>query len=134
MPNQHSSFLKPLNTGNEKQNNEIVPLDILKEKNKHEKDVQREQHGHEKDLQKQQHEHEIEMLKKKMGALGRFFGTDDNSSKNITAIICCLLLVFALGVSLGAYFAKDDVSFAKWMWGAILPIISLSMGYLFGKK
>lgn len=132
MPINHSSFIT--DSGDAKKENEIYPLNYLKEQNKHEKDVQREQHEHEKDVQREQHEHELALLRKKMGALGCFFGSDDNSSKNITAIICCLLLVFALGVSLGAYFAKGDVAFAKWIWGAILPIVSLSLGYLFGKK
>lgn len=129
-----SRFLDIQAQENGSQGNSIASLDLLKEQNRHQKALQAEQHAHEKEIQKEQHEHESAMLNKKMGWLGSFFGSEENSSKNITAFICCLLLVFALGVSIGAYFCKNDTSFAKWLWGAILPIVSLSLGYLFGKK
>lgn len=116
-------FLDPNNHGNNPNENSIVSLDILRERNKHQKALQTEQHAH-----------DLEILNKKMGVMGRFFGIEDNSSKNITALICCLLITFCLGGTVATYLVEKNFTFAKWMWGQVFPFISLAMGYLFGKK
>ena len=57
-----------------------------------------------------------------------------NSSKNITAIINIILLIGATAVSSVVYFCEQDKAFVKAIWTGVLPIVTLSLGYLFGKK
>ena len=40
----------------------------------------------------------------------------------------------ASAISLIIYFDKGDTDFIKAIWASITPIVSLSLGYLFGKK
>ena len=69
-----------------------------------------------------------------LGWFGRLFGSKENSSRNITGAVCLSFTAGATLVSLIVYFGKDDIEFVKGMWEIICPIITLSLGYLFGKR
>lgn len=69
-----------------------------------------------------------------LGLLGKLFGGEQNSSKNITALINICLLLGATAISLVIYFSEKDKDFVKAIWTGTLPIVTLSLGYLFGKK
>lgn len=101
-----------------------------KELYKHEQNQLKEQHKY----QEKENEHSRETEKIKLGRIGRWFGTGENASKNITATICILLIVGGAVVSLYAYAWKNDKDLVEKIWGTIAPIITLSLGYLFGKK
>lgn len=92
------------------------------------------QHKHEESIMQNSNTHEEELLSKNLGIIGRLFGSGDNSSKNITATICGSLLIGATIISCFVYFKEKDTTFIKSIWNNILPIITLSLGYLFGKK
>lgn len=103
------------------------------------------QNAHERDLQKEQHEfaltcrkidvqHELDTIDKNLGWLGRFFGSAENASKNIAAIVCIALLVGVTIVSIVVYWNERSIFSASSLWDEVLPIITLSLGYLFGKK
>ena len=103
------------------------------------------QTNHEKELQKEQHEfaleckkldqmHEQETIDKNLGWIGQTFGSAENASKNITATICILMLIGVVIVSVVVYCNERDISRVEGLWDMILPIITLSLGYLFGKK
>ena len=81
-----------------------------------------------------QRKHEKEMGDQALGWFGRLFGSKENSSRNITGAICLSFTAGATLVSLIVYFSKDDTEFVKGMWEIIYPIITLSLGYLFGKR
>lgn len=100
---------------------------------------------HEQITQKENHEflllckekdqnHEKDLLSRNLGTIGSIFGSAEHASKNITATICIALIVGVSIISCWVYYTKEDVSFVKSMWTNISPIITLSLGYLFGKK
>ena len=107
-----------------------VGVMLNREHLKHEQTQLKEQHKY----QEKENEHSREKEKIKLGKIGQWFGTGDNASKNITAIICILLIIGGTAVSLYAYACKDDREMVGKIWGAIAPILTLSLGYLFGKK
>lgn len=105
----------------------------------HEQITQREKYAHEERMEQikndskdkdEERKHEKELL----GWFGRIFGSKENSSRNITGAICLSFTAGATLVSLIVYFCKDDTNFVKGMWEITCPIITLSLGYLFGKK
>lgn len=95
---------------------------------------QKEDHNFQLQQQEKQHQHEIDLVNTQLGFIGKLFGSKENSSKNITAIICLTMLVGVSAISLCVYFFSEDVAFVKSMWQSISPIITLALGYLFGKN
>lgn len=102
----------------------------LKEKYAHDEKMEQIKNKSEDDQRK----HEKEMGDQALGWFGRLFGSKENSSRNITGAICLSFTAGATLVSLIVYFSKDDTEFVKGMWEIIYPIITLSLGYLFGKR
>lgn len=74
------------------------------------------------------------MKDKELGRIGLFFGTAENSSKNISALICFLLLSAIIVMSGIVYYLDKDKDFIGNLWQMILPVITLSLGYIFGKR
>ncbi len=85
-------------------------------------------------MQKAQHDHEISMRNMDLGKVGWIFGSSDNSSKNIAVVICFILLLAIIGMSCWVYWMDKDKSFIASLWQLVLPVITLSLGYIFGKK
>lgn len=100
----------------------------------HEQITQKEEHEFKLSCKDKDQRHEKELLNTNLGTVGRFFGCTEHSSKNITAIICILLIVGVSVISCWVYYTEQDTVFIKSMWTNISPIITLSLGYLFGKK
>ena len=109
----------------------------------HEQVKQKEEYAHEERMEQIKNEskdkderrkHEKEMGDQALGWFGRLFGSKENSSRNITGAVCLSFTAGATLVSLIVYFGKDDIEFVKGMWEIIYPIITLSLGYLFGKR
>lgn len=109
-------------------------LAISKIKQYHERAVQKADHSHEEEMLKLDNEHAEKELNKELGLVGQLFGGEKNSSKNITAVINIFLILGATIVSLVVYFCEKDKAFVSSIWTGVLPIITLSLGYLFGKK
>lgn len=82
----------------------------------------------------QELEHQREMENISLGWFGRIFGSKENSSKNITGFICLSFILGGTLVSIIVYLINNDLTFVESMWGKISPIITLSLGYLFGKN
>ena len=101
---------------------------------KHEQTKLKEQHNYDLSKQEKDNAHAQEQEKIRIGRIGRLFGTGENASKNITATICILLIIGGAAVSLYAYACKGDKELVESIWDTIAPIITLSLGYLFGKK
>lgn len=86
------------------------------------------------EAQQKQFNHENELKDKEIGWIGKFFGTGDNSSKNIAVLLCLVLMIGGTVISCIAYFADKDTQFIGLVWNKILPVVTLSLGYIFGKK
>lgn len=66
------------------------------------------------------------------GCFGKILGANTrNASIHIAFIICCVLLLFC-GIDLFHSFGKDNVITAE-IWNLIFPIVTLALGYIFGK-
>ena len=100
----------------------------------HQKAMVQEDHEYQLKMQKSQHDHEISMRNMDIGKVGRVFGSSENSSKNIAAVICFILLMAVIGMSCWIYYMDKDKSFIANLWQLVLPVITLSLGYIFGKK
>ncbi|RHK09601.1 hypothetical protein DW079_09975 [Segatella copri] len=100
----------------------------------HQKAMVHEDHDFQLKMQEAQHNHECTMKDKELGRIGLFFGTAENSSKNISALICFLLLSAIIVMSGIVYYLDKDKDFIGNLWQMILPVITLSLGYIFGKR
>ena len=112
-------------------------LDVIKQtklQNAHERDLKKDQHEFDLNCKKMDQQHELDTIDKNLGCVGRTFGSAENASKNIAAILCILLLVGVTIVSIVVYNKEKTVAAVAGLWDGILPIITLSLGYLFGKK
>ena len=66
------------------------------------------------------------------GRMGKFFGTKkENAAMNIAFVICCILFVFCL-IDIIHAIIYDKSAYTE-LIKAILPIITLTLGYIFGK-
>lgn len=77
---------------------------------------------------------EAERYKRQLGWLGRIFGSPDGASKYITATICLITLIGMICLSIEAYNCEDGITRIKDIWSIGSPIVTLSLGYLFGKN
>lgn len=100
----------------------------------HETTQLKEEHDYNLKSQKQELDHEKDILKCKLGFVGKTFGNTEHASKNITAAICILLTLGVSIISCIVYFSTQDLIFIEKMWEGLFPIITLSLGYLFGKN
>lgn len=100
----------------------------------HQKAMVKEDHSFQLDLQKSQHEHEIKLKNKDLGWIGFLFGTAENSSKNIAALICLILILGSIVFSCIIYRCGEDNGFIEKIWHIAMPVVTLSLGYIFGKK
>lgn len=94
----------------------------------------KESNKHEEEMQKLENDKLLNLQSIEIGWIGKVFGGDKNASRNITAVINILLLIGAVGVSLIIYYKEQDTRFVGEIWSVIVPVITLSLGYLFGKK
>lgn len=123
---EQNQFVQPqmdeLNKDQIKQNGKDL-LKLNKQKNEFELEAQQKQFNHENELKD-----------KEIGWIGKFFGTGDNSSKNIAVLLCLVLMIGGTVISCIAYFSDKDTQFIGLIWNKILPVVTLSLGYIFGKK
>ena len=77
---------------------------------------------------------EAERYKRQLGWLGRIFGSPEGASKYITATICLITLIAMIWLSIKAYNCEDGIVRIKDIWSIGSPIVTLSLGYLFGKN
>ena len=63
------------------------------------------------------------------GVLGKFFGAPSHSPINIAGLIAILLVLTGIGS-----FLVVGVSETSELWKLLAPIITLAMGYIFGKQ
>jgi len=101
--------------------------------NAHEEAKQKNQQTFDLESKSKDHEHEIKVLEKTLGWLGNFFGGKDNTAMNISGALLILLILFGIGMSILSI-ANCNLSNLKDIWSVITPIITLTLGYIFGSK
>jgi hypothetical protein len=83
-----------------------------------------------------QHETDIQRKKMEMGKLGMLWGDTSSIPNNIAALIA--LLAFLVGMIYTIYAVSipaDKLSITiKDFWAVMIPLITLTIGYLFGNK
>ena len=77
---------------------------------------------------------ETKLQTKHLGWLGHIFGSPEGASKYITATICLITLIGMICLSIKAYNCEDGIARIKDIWSIGSPIVTLSLGYLFGKN
>ena len=77
---------------------------------------------------------ETKRQSKHLGWLGHVFGSPEGASKYITATICLITLIGMICLSIKAYNCEDGIARIKDIWSIGSPIVTLSLGYLFGKN
>ena len=70
------------------------------------------------------------------GLLGKLWGASRHSSNNIAGMLILLLLGLGFLYSLGMYIRNADDSHQHMLdfWDVITPLITMSLGYIFGHK
>lgn len=63
------------------------------------------------------------------GWLGRFFGAPTHSPLNIAGLLILLLVITGVAMSF-LHGISESINY----WSKILPLITLALGYVFGKK
>lgn len=97
--------------------------------------LQKEEHQFQLQVQQLQHNHENNLKSKEIGWLGKFFGTSDNGARNIALTIMILLIIGATVLSCCIYCSNyPDKDFITNIWNWVIPIITLALGYIFGKN
>ena len=91
-----------------------------------------------KELAKQllDNHNELEKEKIQQGVLGKIWGSSTSIPNNIAALLILLLLLSGLIYSCSAFnISPEKISLPiKDFWLIITPLITLSIGYLFGDK
>jgi hypothetical protein len=77
---------------------------------------------------RQEREEETKRLSLEAGWLGRFIGSSKNAPNNIVFLVVVLLIVS--GIVVNFVYPNDRVEY----WKLILPVLTLTLGYLFGKN
>ena len=66
------------------------------------------------------------------GVMGKFLGNKPaNASMNICLILCVLLIIILLVDIIHSYCVSEDINME--LVNTVVPVITLSMGYIFGK-
>lgn len=107
---------------------------INRQNHMHEENMQAKTNAHENEMQASQFAHEKELKDADLGYIGRIFGSADNLSKNITATFLILLLICVVVLTVILWSKSDDSNVIVEILKTLIPLLSLSLGYLFGKK
>lgn len=94
----------------------------------------KEEHSYQKELKAMDIKHDEVVLEKQLGKLGKFFGGHQHAARNMALTIVCLLLLVAGALAGVAYFYYQDKEFATVLFKDSIPVVTLALGYLFGKK
>lgn len=90
--------------------------------------------SNEAEIKKAEIDAETKRQSKHLGWLGHIFGSPEGASKYITATICLITLIGMICLSIKAYNCEDGIARIKDIWSIGSPIVTLSLGYLFGKN
>lgn len=70
----------------------------------------------------------------KLGWLGKFFGAAENAAVSISGLIIIGILIFLILSGFVGILCDGKIEKVEKFWNLSIPIITLSLGYIFGKK
>jgi hypothetical protein len=73
----------------------------------------------------------IDRMTVEVGWLGKFFGTSTNAPTNIAGLVIALLTLTIIGI--GLVFVPSTIPPRDFL-NVVVPIVTLALGYLFGKS
>lgn len=114
--------------------NEIQPSTRPKSASYSEVRLKKDAYEHEERVKDSDHKHELALQEKRLGTLGRMFGADENSSKNITFVIIVMMLMIAIFLTYVRPETESNDDLIYKIWEKVFPIVTLSLGYIFGKQ
>ncbi len=116
-------------------NSEVdTQITLDREKHAHEQVLDKQDKEFQLEMQKRQFAQEKEMLSKRVGWIGQLWGEGENSSRNIAAIMCGLILIGVSVTSITIYIVNQDKELIASIWKLAFPFITLALGYIFGKN
>ena len=97
------------------------------------------QNKHIENLEEIKSNGEKDKLKIQLGWVGLCFGGSRNVSFNIVGVLIFLMIIFCVACSVIIYFSNQEISdkriqLIEKVWEYTIPVITLSLGYIFGKK
>lgn len=107
---------------------------LNQQNNAHEAEMQEKANEHEKDMQQSQFAHEKEIKEADLGLIGKLFGSAENLSKNIAATFLLVLLICIVILTIILWSNNKDDGTVIEILKALIPLLSLTLGYIFGKK
>lgn len=84
-----------------------------------------------------ENEHALGRMQAERGWLGRIWGTSSSVPNNVAALIAIVLTSFGMiytSIALYLMPTGKEMGYIKDLWAIITPIITLSIGYLFGNR
>lgn len=79
-----------------------------KESHAHQQYLDKQEKDFQLKIQERQFDHEDKLKEKELGWLGRLWGGGDNSSRNITAVLCFILILGASISTIAIYCSTQD--------------------------
>jgi len=76
-------------------------------------------------------------MNRELGMLGQFFGSGNSIKLNIAGLFIFILVLTGITYTACILFSKNNNPKAIGIlefWGIITPLITLALGYMFGKK
>jgi hypothetical protein len=76
-------------------------------------------------------------MTRELGVLGQFFGSGNSIKLNIAGLFIFILLITGVSYTACILFSQSTNPKAVGIlefWGIITPLITLALGYIFGKK
>lgn len=101
---------------------------------RHLEHTQKQVHDHEREMKELDHKQALEMLDRKAGSFGQYFGIEDSASKNITLIIIIIFLFIVFALIFTFYKESPHSQFVEIVWNSAVPVLTLALGYIFGKQ
>ena len=74
---------------------------------------------------------EDKKIEREIGLLGIIFGSGDTVKMNIAGSTILILVLFGIIIT---FCCLDDLDKVVKIWGITVPIITLALGYIFGKS
>ncbi|EKT3964961.1 hypothetical protein SL053_002221 [Flavobacterium psychrophilum] len=100
----------------------------------HEKSLLTENNKHELEVLEKKNSHEVVLKDKELGWFGLFFGGKELISLNLSGMLLIFLILSGVILSFKIYNKTEDLENILKIWGVITPIITLTLGYIFGNK
>ena len=100
----------------------------------HREHTQKQDHEHKREMLQLKHQHMLEMLDRWGGDFGHCFGQGENSSKHIALVIIIVFLFVSFSLILIFYKESPHSPFVELVRNTAIPVLTLALGYIFGKK